>query len=399
MGSWETKFGVHATMLKQLFISVVLAAPVRLPDLADGSYGGVASANPRALAASTNPSALVVSGSNSSSTPSSGMRLRLDCSLGCQGGFKPTPTRFVAASDCMSDECRETSVECATASASMAGTVRDPVGDDECRAWMPVAPNHTLDAGAPGCEHQAGQSVRIAFVHMLKTAGTPVYLALNNAGVNYTHVHKHNWDVVSSVGFDVYIVSMRDPFNRTVSAFNYGHWVGGFNGGALEGESMNNTDESMNSADAERFYYECFGALPGGVNAFAEALSEETPCGQLARRALHDVGEWYFPFLYIGGGLSMFVHNTNLLLELRVRPHARVLLVNQESFESDLARMWTALCVRSPPHLSSSWTNTEDYPRRNDTQLSATGEANLRAALVVEYYLHGEMRRRGGWGG
>ena len=91
-------------MLKQLFISVVLAAPVRLPDLADGSYGGVASANPRALAASTNPSALVVSGSNSSSTPSSGMRLRLDCSLGCQGGFKPTPTRFVAASDCMSDE-------------------------------------------------------------------------------------------------------------------------------------------------------------------------------------------------------------------------------------------------------------------------------------------------------
>jgi hypothetical protein len=39
-------------------------------------------------------------------------------------------------------------------------------------------------------------------------------------------------------------------------------------------------------------YVDCFSRLPGGINAFAEALDQEGACGTLARRMLHDTGEW-----------------------------------------------------------------------------------------------------------
>lgn len=319
----------------------------------------------------------------------------LDCSgRSCNGGFKPRPTRVVEASSCDA-ACQALSAECPE---PFAAAATPALNWTQCHAdlqasFFPIAPAHVVPAGVPNCS-LAGRSVRIALVHLMKTAGSTLYTLLVDAGVNFTQAHKHNYDVVTSEPFDLYIVSLRDPLNRTVSAFNYGHWSGGFApSGRDDGDELPDGGRA-----ARRFYEECFGALPGGLNDFAESLSNEddssldSSCGQLARRAVHEIGEAYLPFVYIGGGLEMFVGHTNLLWQLREEPQRRVLVVNQESFEEDLERLWAALCVLDPP-VSLSVNARDDFPRHNDTWRSAKGEANLRAALETEYYLGSELRR------
>ena len=106
-----------------------------------------------------------------------------------------------------------------------------------------------------------------------------------------------------SCAFTHYIVSTRDPVNRTISAFNFG---------ATE-------SRELFTPAMEKLYDGCFASVPGAAAAFAEALEEESECGALARGCLHE------PALgcqHIGKGHAYYLRDTGLLEVLR-RPDNR----------------------------------------------------------------------------
>ena len=67
----------------------------------------------------------------------------------------------------------------------------------------------------------AGQKSHVALIHVGKTAGMTVENLLSLAGVNHTQVHTKNAHLAVDCHFTHYIVTTRDPINRTISAFNW----------------------------------------------------------------------------------------------------------------------------------------------------------------------------------
>lgn len=74
-------------------------------------------------------------------------------------------------------------------------------------------------------------------------------------------------------GWDLLIISLRDPITRTISAFNYGL--------DLPDVQSNTLRDAMNET--------CYPTVPGAADAFARSLDEDTRCGAIARRCLHSV--------------------------------------------------------------------------------------------------------------
>ena len=216
--------------------------------------------------------------------------------------------------------------------------------------------------------------------------------------------------------FSAFIIAVRDPIARTVSAFNWRHTRGGGDYGRLPGTV---------AAEDELYSDECFGRTPGAANRFAESLGDSSRCGALARGCLAGVRHCSHLTVDYGRnlGLPMFnLRGGSSLVELMRRPASRSFLVRQESYSDDIASLWSWLCLAPPtsggeekaaargarrqrqqrrrgkswppepePHrpraasgARGDWTHG-GYPLHNDTWLSARGRALLRAALVEEY--------------
>lgn len=147
--------------------------------------------------------------------------------------------------------------------------------------------------------------MRILFVHVGKTGGSTIFENIAAAPLNFTIVHGYlTADTMDEIveDYDMYLISTREPISRTVSAFNWNHFDGGgtWYGFGHEGQIfldnttrddwlietiVPDTNQSILGALST-----CFPALPGGVNAFAEALASEGTCADIARRALSDAG-------------------------------------------------------------------------------------------------------------
>ena len=96
-----------------------------------------------------------------------------------------------------------------------------------------VVPQHTFGSSEQ-CAW-AGSTGGIALVHIGKTAGGSLQLMLDETGVEYMEVHRLAgglqedillagiWPAQAALAceFTHFIVSVRDPVNRTISAFNY----------------------------------------------------------------------------------------------------------------------------------------------------------------------------------
>lgn len=230
----------------------------------------------------------------------------------------------------------------------------------------------------PGCHWR--EPKRLAFVHVGKAAGSSMERMLMRAPVNFTHAHgsfAREW--FEPEDYDLYVVCTRDPIDRVVSAFNFNHPNGG------QGSSF-----SMH----EREMYRCFQENPGGVNAFAESLDSNSPCGRAARRCLHSPSAacshitQNFQF-YLGMGLGS--RAIDVLHELRENPRKRALLVSTQNFSADMAAVWDWLCV--PPQLrpADEHTNSADFPRHNDTYLSPRGRDLLRRHLARDRFALEEL--------
>lgn len=209
---------------------------------------------------------------------------------------------------------------------------------------------------------------------------------------------------------------IRDPVARTVSAFNYVHPVYGspiFSAGSNSPVNVTaKMDEAIKANPGFAPFVECFSALPGGVNDWAEALSDDSLCGQEARRVaynneiygfLDSDGKydgmtskhvvynhlWYLSSIFRGAEPS-----DTVVARVR-RGAAHILLVRTEDIDNDMARVWDFLCVpesQRPPVISTNEMIWEmDYPRHNDTTLSARGRANLEAFNRGDQYVLDEL--------
>jgi len=233
---------------------------------------------------------------------------------------------------------------------------------------------HTF-AALPECPWP-GHKTSIALIHVAKAAGKTLGLLLRKVGVNYTHIHVHSARLATSCAFSHYIVTTRDPLDRTISAFNFRHT----RGGAPEYDKPN-TPVRPSPAELQ-LYEDCFPELPGGVARFADAMAGHGECANLARACLHDSGMYCN---HLSKGHSYFLVQNGLLSLLR-RPDKHAYVVRAEHLEEDINGLLDWLCVPADArHVTLPHAHT-GYPREADTNVSALGRRNLRENLAHEHY-------------
>ena len=140
----------------------------------------------------------------------------------------------------------------------------------------------------------------------------------------------------------------------------------------------------------------CFGALPGGASAFAEAFAANVPqdaCTDVAKRTLSEasagsghLSKGYAWYLSKSKGPSV----AETVIDQMRRPGKHVYHVAQENLDDDMDGLWDWLCVANPPTAESDGledaTSERGIARHADTTLSDKGRAALTAYLQDEYY-------------
>lgn len=306
----------------------------------------------------------------------------------------------------------------ATADAAATGATADAT------ATEPISNN--FDGAATGsCQWHSPK--KILFLHTGKTAGSTLHASnelLSNLHINWTYVHDRSGhvdtaDIIRAMeaDYDLYIIPTREPLSRLVSAFNWMHLDGGGRWNFATVPAYDNATVASILADPltsphwsprwspdANVTYEhdflaalstCFPQLPGGVNAFAEALELDSRCGQIARRSLQATSGTGHLSKGFDFYLNMLIDSgANTLLD-RIRNGGsakHVFHVSEENFDDDAAALWQWLCVADPPtaeeliddHPLSAYSN-RSLLRHSDTSLTEAGEAALNRVLAPDY--------------
>ena len=188
-----------------------------------------------------------------------------------------------------------------------------------------------------------------------------------------SYVHVQDAYAAIDCRHDIYVVMTRDPISRTVSSFNYRHPIGGSDEVVIP---PNGTEVEM---------YDCFPEMPGGVSRFAEALSEPSRCGFLARMSLHQPS--VSASAHLAKGHYHYVIASGLIDVLHGNSSKQVVLVRNEHLDDDLAAVREWLCL--PPKNATADPNAEirsEYLRSNDTALSDKARENLERELGFERF-------------
>ena len=294
---------------------------------------------------------------------------------------------------------------------------------------------NTFTAGT-GCQFTG--SKKILLLHVGKTSGSTLsssnLLSMNHTLVNWTVAHDSKSDIdaakiIETVeeDYDIYVIPTREPLNRLVSAFNWIHIDGG---GAWndyqESQAPHLLHPGLESQGSESLVYDnatvasilsepllsqhrpwdseasynfvaalstCFPELPGGVNAFAEALELPSRCGQIARLSLLPTSGTFHLAKGFNWYLNMLLDQGGNTTTDRMRAQGKhVFHVSQENFEADTAALWDYLCVADPPtsaqlvelHPLSDYSN-RSLLRHDDTNLTAAGTAALKKYLASDF--------------
>jgi len=246
-----------------------------------------------------------------------------------------------------------------------------------------AAPPHQLPEG--GCPTFPGKSsIRIFTPHIGKTAGSSLALQLAKAPINFTYAHvgkASNVNVDDS--FDVLIISTREPLNRTISAFNWRHSDGGgdWNRQAFDESTP---PKVLETQSVEQALYACNKQYPGGFNEFAESLEDESVCGHIGRRCMHEPVCAHISKGYEDSITTNFYGDVPL--DTLIRNGAQTFLVRQESYDDDMEALFKWLCIPldlMPPAMT---THDDEYKRKNDTGVSARGMASMAKHLSSETY-------------
>jgi len=199
------------------------------------------------------------------------------------------------------------------------------------------------------------EHLRVQFVHVGKCAGSSIGQAIRGQAP-YEEIHLRKVQACEFKEKRKWIVSVRDPLDRAVSAFNWG-----FPADTLPMEA----------------FYKCFKT----VNEFAEALQDESWCGTAARRAIEK------PILseHIGKGFHYYFEE-----DLECVLAQEVYLIRTETLMEDLEDVFGRLGWKLPAtvlHVHGQ------YPLRNMTYLSAKGRQLLQDALQKDYDVLRQLER------
>jgi hypothetical protein len=119
---------------------------------------------------------------------------------------------------------------------------------------------------------------KVIYVHIGKTGGGTIEKELNRNGIRYTQLHVHALDKIMIETNDAIMISIRDPVNRTESAFNF---MNPRNPKAFKFPEYRKKDRNENAR-----FYDCF----EDINDYSEKVSSHTKCGNLARIGSEHLG-------------------------------------------------------------------------------------------------------------
>ncbi|CAK0839945.1 unnamed protein product [Prorocentrum cordatum] len=190
-------------------------------------------------------------------------------------------------------------------------------------------------------------SSRVQFVHVGKCGGSSIGQAIREL-VPYDEIHLRKVQNCEVTEQRKWVVSVRDPVDRAISAFNWG-----FPGDTLPMMAI----------------YKCFKT----VNEFAEALQDESWCGVSARRAINK------PILseHLGKGFQYYFDE-----DLECVLAQELYLIRTETLMQDLTDVFGRLGWKLP---ATVYHIHGEYPFRNETYLSAKGKQLLANALKADY--------------
>lgn len=138
----------------------------------------------------------------------------------------------------------------------------------------------------------------ILLVHVGKTAGASVKAQFETDGLDFEQVHLHSVDEAMIRAHAVVLVSLRDPVQRLVSAFNFRSPAAGV------------PLDPVCPLEQHKPFYDCFKSL----DEYANALTDQSACGRIARR-----GECHTEFdtcAYLGGVMQELERNRHKVFVL-----------------------------------------------------------------------------------
>ena len=239
----------------------------------------------------------------------------------------------------------------------------------------------------------------VLFVHVGKTCGGSIDAALHaNAELiqkQYpgrpahatVHAHAVSRNVLKGCGEHV-VISMRDPMDRVVSAFNTL---------ACKRDELDDPEVCVRPAPVEARLHRTNGTNPSKsllscfprVTGFAEALDDDDDCGEMARRSLSIKPA--MPHMKLLSGhvsLGSCAYLGGVLEELR---NKSVYLVDTDTCDADIQGLphWLGL---DAPFKALKVKHVGEFPHHGD-ELSPLGREKLRRYLVAEYAFQDELRR------
>jgi hypothetical protein len=203
-----------------------------------------------------------------------------------------------------------------------------------------------------------GPHKSVLVVHIGKTCGSSVCAALSRKGISFTQVHVHPVTPKMLHQFDYILITIRDPFDRIVSAFNF------------HNPHLASVTHAPQLSTGK--YYDCFPT----VNEYGEQLFAKTGCAPYARRG---IGHMQLGVCaYLGGILDDLKELSD-----------KVILIRTEKCDSDLASALQAIGY-SNISLSEDFPHINTYQKPKEITITPTALRNIHAHLenIGEYPLY-----------
>lgn len=212
-------------------------------------------------------------------------------------------------------------------------------------------------------------------LHIGKTGGESVRHVLKTMGVPFQQLHVFPAEPEMLLYFDRIIITIRDPVERYISAFNFQH-------PSVFKKRSHRTNMGNESLAAFGRFYDCF----SNVSVLSQRFFEDSTCGRIAQ---HNP-PWHLQMgycYYVGGSA---VRKT-------LREHRGVLLIRTESLTEDLARVLSVVNESSSADLRVPYLNKQGSSASLPKELSSQELSVLRGYLerIGEYDLYNEIMRNG----
>jgi hypothetical protein len=213
------------------------------------------------------------------------------------------------------------------------------------------------------------QNKTILLIHVGKTCGSSVNIFMRAEKIKHVEVHRHPVDEIMVNQFDYVLITVREPLERVVSAFNFAN---------PRHKGFHNVPKYRKGEKPPGKFYDCFNY----VNEYANALYTDTFCGAMANdgRGCEHIGLNYCS--YVGG----------MMHQLEQRKQS-VYLLRTQTCENDLYRFLSIIGYTGPFKNKFTHKNLVVTHTKNSTYLSEEGRGKLKRHLeeAGEYDIYNEL--------